>query len=283
MASVTKAIGKFLNRLTAEKPEEGWPQYEKERQARGEPTPLKALITGVLESEEMQYPGAPLGPVAKGAGAVAPAIAAFTKSKYGPMVTDFIRSSKTGGKLEKQFLEKNFNRFLELYPEKPLDYMKWEHIVEPEDARQLLGSREQPAVGEFWAPKLGKMKSQFMQNYYDSIEKFKTPEAKAEVKKAFDMMEQTPGMFTNSPYGSGGILDAVATKIHELMHNLKFQSHKGSLGMKGRQLEEKEVGQMERELVHGRHSQLFEKAIADYENLERDKAEYFARKLQQSK
>jgi hypothetical protein len=67
------------------------------------------------------------------------------------------------------------------------------------------------------------------------------------------------------------------------MHNLKFQSHKGSLGMKGRQLEEKEVGQMEQELVHGKHSQLFEKSIADYENLERDKAEYFARKLQQSK
>ena len=273
MRSVTKAIGKLYNRMTAEKPEEGWPVQE---------NTLGEFTRGVLESEEMQYPGPPLGPVAKGAGAVAPALAAFTKAKYGREIGEFIRAAK-GGTNEKKFLEKNFNRFLELYPEKPLDYMKWEHVVEPEDALQILGTRDQPAVGEFWAPKLGKLKSKFIQEYYDKIEKFKTPEAKEEAKKAFEFREQTPGMFTNSPYGSGGIFDAIGTKIHELLHNLKYQSHKGGIGMRLRRLEEKEVGQMERELVKGQHSQLFEKSIADYENLERAKAEYFVRKMNQNK
>ena len=274
MGSVAQSLEKLWGRMT-EEPMKDFPENLLQ--------PFEQIYADPQVKQALDYPRSPLGSVAKGAGAVAPALAAFTKMGYGKNLQNFIQTAKSAGPHEKKYLTKVVDKFLEAYPEKALEYPKWERRIEPEDALQVLGTREQPAVGEYWAPRLGKAKSGFMQDYFKKTEKYNTPEAQAELAEQFKMYEQHPGMFSNTEWGAGGVFDAIGTSLHELLHNLFFRTHKGGIGMKGRQAEEKAVGQIERELMRQKPSPLFGKTIQDYYNAETASKEAIVREINKRK
>lgn len=265
--SLVDAIGRFVNRITNE-PMADFPDSLGQMASQaGELLPSTGDLpdpTGIATS-------------------VPPLVAAFTKMGYGKNLQNFIQTAKSAGPHEKKYLTKVVDKFLEAYPEKALDYPKWERRIEPEDALQILGTREQPAVGEYWAPRLGKAKSGFMQDYFKNTEKYSTPEAQAELTEQFKKYEQHPGMFSNTEWGAGGVFDAIGTSLHELLHNLAFRTHKGGIGMEGRKLEEKVVGQIEHELMRQKPSPLFGKTIQDYYNAETASKEAVVREINKRK